>query len=157
MLFSDFQKLHVDVACLQETHKSDITFLDPANTGSVIHFIDSDITIPAHQRYGQGFYVSAKWRPYIHSIKRVSNRISVINFHINRTKTKLVRITIINVYAPTSIIVQHDPDEATIFYQQLSATLHAYKRSFITLIAGDLNSKLGVRTDPLETFLGNYG
>ena len=157
LLFSDLQNLQVDVACLQETHRSDVTILDPANTGNAIHFIDSDNTTPAHQRYGQGFYISAKWRPYLHSLKRVSNRISVINFNINRTKSKLVRITIINVYAPTSIIVQQDPDQAMTFYQQLSATLHAHRRSFITLIAGDFNSKLGVRTDPHETFMGNYG
>ena len=44
-----------------------------------------------------------------------------------------------------------------IFYQQLSATLHVHRRCFITLIAGDFYSKLRVRTDPHETFMGNYG
>ena len=89
--------------------------------------------------------------------KRISNRISVAKFCINRTKGRKIPISIINVYAPTSKAVQQDPTTAEIFYDMLHKTIDDCECvSYMTFIVGDFNSKLGLRLDPFERFC-NYG
>ncbi len=44
------------------------------------------------------------------------------------------------------------------FYDQLGPRIEEYSRkSAMFFIGGDLNSKLGTKSSPAETFLGNYG
>jgi hypothetical protein len=56
------------------------------------------------------------------------------------------------------MLSRSDPNELTTFYEQLSHTYETYNRtSYFTIIAGDLNSKLGLKADPTETFMGKHG
>eukprot|EP01041_Mallomonas_annulata_P006543 gene6543-13238_t len=108
--------------------------------GTIICLKPNPLT-PAHQQYGQGFYISNKLIPHFRSIKYISDRISVIQFHLNRSDRRPTKLTIINVYAPTSQRVNTNEES----------------KSHYDFIAGDLNEKIGVKLDPAETFIGNYG
>jgi exonuclease III len=83
---------------------------------------------------------------------------AVIQFHLNLSKHKKSLVTILNVYAPTSQRVQQHPEEATEFYDQLGPRIEEYSRkSAMFFIGGDLNSKLGTKSSPAASSLGNYG
>ena len=114
--------------------------------------------ISPQQQYGQGFYVSLSWVPYYRGAKLISNRISIIQFTVNKSEDRKVIITIINVYAPTTKKVSENSTEGDQIYEELNSTLEFYNRhSYLTFIVGDFNSKLGLKQDVRENFMGNYG
>ena len=82
-LFFDLQNLQVDVACLQETHRSYVTILHPAHTGNapltpttVLLRIRDMVKDFIFQRNGVPTFT-------------VSNRISVINLTVTELRGKL--------------------------------------------------------------------
>ena len=155
LLISDFQRYKIHIACLQETRCGAYTY---ANDFGKIICLEADEGTPAHQKYGQGFYICNDWFQHFYGVRKISNRISVIQFHINRTRSRRVKLTIINVYSPTSKLISSNPDAATAFYDTLHQTIDKYERqSYLTYIVGDFNSKLGTQLDDTEAFVGQYG
>ena len=74
-----------------------------------------------HTSYGQGFYISDDWINNLFGIKLISNRISIIQFYLDEREQSNL-LTIINVYAPTSFITEHNLVETEEFYQTLKVT-----------------------------------
>jgi len=152
-----FKKIHV--ACLQETYCPDQIFPQSERQSTrhgALLLVNS--TRPEERNYGLGFYVSPAWLPFLIGHKLINHRMAVIQFHLNLSKHKKSLVTILNVYAPTSQRVQQHPEEATEFYDQLGPLIEEYSRkSAMFFIGGDLNSKLGTKSSPAASFLGNYG
>ena len=69
-LVRDLVKLKVDIACLQETHCSEERRHVEKGCGMVICQEVPD-TVPVHQRYGLGFFISSALEPYYIGEKRV--------------------------------------------------------------------------------------
>ena len=89
---------------------------------------------------------------------KFKNRISFLQFHINRTKSRRVKLAIINVYSPTSKLISSNSDVATAFYDKLHQTIDIYERqSYFTYIVGDFNSELGTQLDDTEAIIGQFG
>jgi exonuclease III len=139
--------------CLQETCHDEEVYSSELN-GHLIFVRGKDEA--AHHNYGQGFYISNKWYNNLLDIQYISNRISVIQFLLNiLDKTNI--LTIINVYAPTSLISQKSPEKLQYFYEQLEQSYLFYKaRSSLIFLCGDFNSKLG-KEKGNELFMGHYG
>ena len=103
-----------------------------------------------------GFYISKEWEENLWSVKSISNRIAVAQFNISNSKSRNCFLTIINVYAPTSIRTSKYPDQTQSFYDEVSKLYKEYKsRSEFVVICGDLNSKIGMKKEH-ETFIGNF-
>ena len=154
-LIQDMHKYRIDIAALQETRCGDYNY--SGKYGKLV-CLAADPNTPPHQQYGQGFYISDAWMPHLYGIKRITDRISVIQFKINRTRSKQVILTILNIYAPTSQLVTTDLSIATDFYETMHEQIVKYERkSYLLFIAGDMNAKLGLRTDDNKFFLGKHG
>ena len=82
MLLNDLQKYELDVVCLQETRYG--AFNQRSEKGIII-CLETEPETPIHQQYGQGFYVTNQWMSHLHSTRRVSNRISVIQLLVGNT------------------------------------------------------------------------
>ena len=76
------------------------------------------------------------------SYKIVKNRKKDIKLKLVKEERKNV-ITIINVYAPTSELVEKDRSELDRIYAQLEKILKEHKKNSLILIAGDFNAKIG--------------
>ena len=114
----------------------------------------SDPTTPPHKRYGQGFYISPAWIPHYWGGKRINDRISIIQFMLNKITDRSALLTIINVYGPTAMLTQKDPTIRNSFYDSLQQTYSLYKsRSSIVIVAGDFNSKIGEHRGADESFI----
>ena len=150
---NDLKFKKVDIGCLQETYHDEEVYSSELN-GHLIFVRGKDEA--AHHNYGQGFYISNKWYNNLLDIQYISNRISVIQFFLNDLdKTNI--LTIINVYAPTSLISQKSPEKLQYFYEQLEQSYLFYKaRSSLIFLCGDFNSKLG-KEKGNELFMGHYG
>jgi hypothetical protein len=96
----------------------------------------------------------------VYTHEHVNDRIKVISFHLNnRSNIPTARpslLTVINAYAPHSILETTHPEEADKFFHQLQITTHKYRYSTLLFIAGDLNAKIGRKLDESETFVGHY-
>lgn len=106
-----------------------------------------------HSRYGQGFYFSKTWQPHIWGIKRISYSILVIKFLANKSNTRNIEMTIINVYAPTSILSRSDTED---FYDLLDNTIRLKQKCSLSIVAGDFNTKVnkkGQRQEISELYM----
>jgi exonuclease III len=113
-LIEDMEKYKIQIACLQETRCRNKNYDN--DKGKIICF-ESDENTQPHSRYGTGFYICKAWIPHIWSFKYISDRISVIIFRLNKIGQRPVKMTIINVYAPTSVLVDRDENIANSFYE----------------------------------------
>ena len=157
LLMKDLTLKGVDIACLQETRHGPQQFQLKDNICGEIACVPHDLTLPATKRYGQAFFVSRKWARNVQSIKRISNRISVITIFLKKTKKKKILMSIINVYAPTSEISKKRPEETAQFYEQLQQTINCYKSRDMLFVAGDFNAKVGLKHSNVEVFMGAFG
>jgi exonuclease III len=147
VLMEDLAKKSIDIAVLQETHTQSRTFSSEKGT----------LTCVAG-KYGHGFYFSNRLTPNFYGIEKISDRISTIHFILsfNPTRARTTKMTVINVYAPTSQLAQKKPEQLDVFYEDLRRTYNeCRRRSAIVLICGDLNAKLGKKMDE-ETFIGSH-
>ena len=155
-LESDLKKYKLDIICLQETKIQDGIDIN-INRSRLICFKSEC------RHYGNGFLVSESWTNSIHRTWQVNDRLCVIQFKSKNNKI----ISIINVYGPTLKISKENTDIRDKFYKDLEKTFKdVQKKSYITLIAGDFNSKVGkrienkVNSDGImecgETCLGRY-
>ena len=130
---------HVSVACLQETKCSAGLDDTIGNYRIVLNPADT-------RHYGQGFAIHTKLINRIHKFWKVSDRVSVLQLTLCAKSSS--RISIINVYAPTSTRVAKSTDEIDEFYSTVS-TMYSNLASYTTVfIVGDWNAKVG---------LGKYG
>jgi exonuclease III len=91
-------------------------------------------------------------------IKSITNRIAVLRFTVTKTaRRRRHSVTIINAYAPHSLLARENPAELTSFYATLEQTYQKYKNTSTVIVAGDFNAKLGLRADPQEQFMGAHG
>ena len=157
-IIKSFSSRKVQIAALQETrfiHEEDHPiFFDYQDEGRLI-FLPIPPKTNSYRRYGLGFFVCPEWIPHIYGVKAINNRIAVIRFKLNKTKTKSTYLTLINVYAPTSSITREAPEATIEFYEQLQHTYDQYKSSSVVLLAGDFNAHLGDK-QPGENFIGHF-
>jgi len=71
-----------------------------------------------------------------------------------RFSTKSCKLLLIQCYAPTE---QATTDEKDSFYEALENTLRNAKRSEITMVIGDLNTKVGADNKNFEHAMGRHG
>ena len=75
-------------------------------------------------------------------------------------KTKICRtndknlLTVVDIYAPTTDIVEKDPNVLIELYEQLDKVIDEIKNTSLMIIAGDMNSKIGKSKD--EECCGKY-
>jgi len=155
ILISDLEKHQLDICSLQETRMGE--HHSKTENGGIIIGIAPDNKLPKHQQYGQGFYISKQWAPYFWGTKSFSNRISAITFLVNDPNRRRSQLTIINVYAPTSIRIAQNANEAQQFYDQLQTAIAFYSTKSLVIITGDFNAKLGQRQHLEESIIGKYG
>ena len=154
ILLGDMKKYKIKICCFQETRCEEM--YTKSDDGLIITMPFEPDTAP-HFKYGLGFFIAPDFINFFSGTKNVSNRIAVIQFKIPLQQRSL-RLTIINVYAPTSERVKNNENEATEFYEKLQTTYSEYRgKSHYIMIAGDLNSKLGQKFSQDETFIGHHG
>ena len=164
-LFEDFRDHEVEIAALQEVHVKEDRYFgqqneeDPAHNG-IIYAIAGRNANKA-KRYGQGFFISAKWRKHYISHEYISDRISAIHFNLNtKIENRDVKMTIINAYAPHTGYLVQSPEEIPAFYELLTETYTRYNtgNNALVIVMGDFNSKLGQKTRGETTnIVGSYG
>jgi hypothetical protein len=156
---------NVDIGCLQETYCSKGESMD-CEEGRVICLEDS--SKPNQRHYGLGFFVGKSLAEHVVDYKPISNRIALLRLHnvvlggSSNPRGKFSIICVVNVYAPTAQRALQKKDEYEDFYKQLNETLRAcYNQSSFVVVAGDFNSKLGLRGQSeggvKESFMGNFG
>lgn len=154
-LCQDFESYKIDIGILQETKCGEFGYTSVA--GTQLMCLESDETTPPNRRYGQGFVISKRWSTHFWGIKRISDRISVAQFRLNKTGTRKSKMCIINVYGPTSMRQAEHPEETEQYYDTLKRTVEAYKKvNYVVIVAGDFNAKLGLKQEG-ETIMGRYG
>lgn len=145
----DMHNYKVSIIALQETKAQDIIFQN--HHGRILGFPTDT------KEYGLAFALSNHLQ--VHSAEHISDRIAVISIFLNNQRTSDNRpslLTVINAYAPHSVLARNRPDEATLFYDQLNATINKYRNSTLLYIAGDFNAKIGRKLSNTETFMGSY-
>ena len=163
-VISDLIDRKVQVATLQETHCPEGGMFERRG-GKVICLEDSSST-PTAQRYGLGFFIGTDLFPSYLDHRYISNRIAILRLQSPyggaTQNRKFNTICIVNVYAPSSQFAIKHPEEYHGFYEQLNMTVEEYARkSCFLIIAGDCNSKLGLREckddGTKEAFMGPFG
>jgi exonuclease III len=120
------------ICAIQETKAQDIVY-EEHPYGHILGFPSTS------KLYGNAFAVKKNMQVYTH--EHVNDRIKVISFHLNnRSNIPTARpslLTVINAYAPHSILETTHPEEADKFFHQLQITTHKYRYSTLLFIAGD--------------------
>ena len=142
-LVRDIEKYQVDAFCLQETKiKKDKDQLQRIKGATLITLECSN------QWHGNGFLISKTWTPHIHKYWRVTDRISVLQLKHGGDKNENTHIiSIINIYAPTTVKAKTNPHELIQIYREIEKLRTEFKKikTQLTIIAGDFNAKIGKR------------
>ena len=174
-LSQDVDKFEIDVVALQETKMKEGCDRNLGQHRLILHSTENP-------NYGTGFMISPKWAKSVYKSWNISDRLSVlqldleakpnriqkytykvrqvkrrtgINITIDRTKAQRRElITIINVYAPTSDLVNEDDSEICGIYSKISELIKEFKQNYV-FIAGDFNARIGKRKRD-ETCLGRF-
>ena len=169
-LVADLNRYGVDICCLQETKISEDLDTNIENY-RLINFQSNQ------KQYGNGFAVSNKLK--IHRFWKVDDRISVIQIVTNEPKnsnqvdryisstqgtkvtirknTPKYLTTVINVYAPHSVLVAKNPTLLDDLYNTLATLVNSFQNlsSAMLLIAGDFNAKVG-KNEGEDLCLGKF-
>ena len=144
-LARDINKYRVDICCLQETKVSALCDETIQNVKVIL--------LPCKCRhYGLGFAINSRLAKRLISYKSVNDRIATATFKLSGRST----LKIINVYGPTLDKASKSPDERDRLYEQLDTELSKLGEGTSFFIAGDFNSKIGLRTSD-STCVGNFG
>lgn len=115
------------------------------NSGHLFHYKGIENVFEG----GVGILVHKNHIPNILQIQCISTRVMYLIYRLNSRCS----LKIIQVYAPTSA---HTDNEMECFYEDVNTALQQ-KRTQYTILMGDLNAKLGHKTDSTEIALGNHG
>ena len=102
-----------------------------------------------HHSSGVAIIVTKEAAKTLEEWTPISKRIITASFWSRHIKT-----TLIQVYAPTN-----DADEETndSFYEQLQSVIHLTPLHDITIVAGDLNAKIGTKLNGEDGIIGEHG
>ena len=144
LLAGDLAARKVTLCCLQETKCA--TGLQESCRGYKL------ICLPTKCRhYGLGFAVAESVADNILRYWSVSERIAVLQLRISSNSV----LTLVNVYAPHSGLTVKDIEIQDYFFCDLANVIATNSSSALLYIAGDFNSKLGLREQD-ETFIGRH-
>eukprot|EP00112_Aurelia_sp_Birch-Aquarium-sp1_P019881 Seg5003.2 transcript_id=Seg5003.2/GoldUCD/mRNA.D3Y31 product="hypothetical protein" protein_id=Seg5003.2/GoldUCD/D3Y31 len=139
-LVHDMGNYEIDICCLQETKITDNRDFNIKDYRL--------INLQSNCRhYGNGFFISPKWKDRIVKYWKVSDRVCVIqlklkehekykvqnnplniNLRITKTVQQKQLLTIINTYAPTTAKVKNDPKELYEMYSQIGNIITEVKK-----------------------------
>ena len=97
--------------------------------------------------------IKIKWNRTIKQPEQ-QNKIKITAENLPKPTKKRKLITIINVYAPTNY--EENTNEVDRMYQTLNSLLDDFKQSFMVLLAGDWNARVGKRIDENDVCLGRF-
>ncbi|XP_072043082.1 craniofacial development protein 2-like [Amphiura filiformis] len=98
---------------------------------------------------GVGFLIRKDLASNVVSYKNQSDRVAQVIIKISKRQT----VKIIQAYLPTTSYPDEDVDAV---YEEINELLNQDKANH-TIIMGDLNAKVGKKTNSNETMLGKYG
>ena len=102
----EMERLDISICALQETKAQDIVY-EEHPYGHILGFPSTS------KHYGNAFAVKKNKQVYSH--EHVNDRISVISFHLNNRGTvptaRPSLLTVINAYAPHSILASTHPED----------------------------------------------
>lgn len=98
---------------------------------------------------GTGFLVHKRHKHQILKISSISPRVIYLILKLNQRYS----LKIIQVYAPTT---DYDDEMVETFYDDISIAIELDK-TYYTIVMGDLNAKLGSKTDEAEFAMGPFG
>ena len=163
-LVSDAIRYGFDIIALQETKCQFYDELQLMNYSLILF----EQLPQGFYHHGQGFLISPQLSKCIIDTRRISNRVSFINFRLTSKNGTLTHFRIINAYGPTMENVKDGVDVSSDtnvvldeFYADLNSALDI-PAHYDVFIAGDFNSRLGSRSDGdvqagLSRNMGNYG
>ena len=144
LLAGDLAARKVTLCCLQET-KCANGLQEPCRGYKLI-------CLPTKCRhYELGFAVAESVADNILRYWSVSERIAVLQLRISSNSV----LTLVNVYAPHSGLTAKDIEIQDDFFCDLANVIATNSSSALLYIAGDFNSKLGLREQD-ETFMGRH-
>ena len=164
-LIRDMTTYNVDVCCLQETKLAQGINKD-IKDHKIIAFESKQI------EYGNGFVINKKWKDFIYKFWKVSDRVCVLQLRSKEStyevkerrelgmtlkSSKKHLINIINVYAPTTQRLKKHQNELNKMYRDLEKLCKEFEKisTSVTIIAGDLNAKIGKR-ETYEKSIGSW-
>jgi exonuclease III len=143
LIYQDMVKFKTDVMCLQEMRlNEELALINHRN--HAIYGFPSRNNNP-HGKYSMGFIVSEKWTNYLNEDPRyIYDRICKIAFNLPGRSSKIIKVVILNAYAPTMQIAMTNIREVEDFYLKLDIEYNRTKgnqnENFVFL-CGDLNAK----------------
>lgn len=108
--------------------------------GNIIHYVGFN-----NRRGSVGFVIKSKWRENIKFFKDFSDRVSAVLLRLNKNDA----LAVIQCYAPTSAAPDQEIDK---FYEDLQKAHDELKSATWLISMGDLNSKIGTRSDGEEYY-----
>ena len=116
------------------------------STGESIIFSGRDDT---QHREGVGIIMTREVEKTLLDWKPVNERIIAARFF-----SKFVKMSVIQVYAPTNEATDEDKES---FYEQLQATLDKAPKHDLVVVMGDLNAKVGDSNEGCEDIMEKHG
>lgn len=147
-LENEMKKAKIDIIGISEVRREGERMIQ-TKKGNLFCYIGID-----KGQKGVGFIISKEWKEKLISFEGINDRIAVIKMNLGSNNS----ITIIQVYAPTSIAEKNIVEK---FYSQLGEVMNNQKvnKKNRILIMGDFNSQIGQRKEEEEDIMGpyNYG
>ena len=140
-LIQQQDKMQINILCINETRRKEEVQAN-WHTGHQV-FLSS---YNDNKVGGVGFIVDPHWKNKIISCKMAPRHASLV-IRIHKKST----LKVISCYSPTSTA---SDDEIEVFYQHLEE--HLYPKNTFTVIAGDLNAKVGQKVNN-EKYIGQHG
>ena len=94
---------------------------------------------------GIGFLINRKWKDHMVSVNSISPRVAELVLGI----TKLYKLKIVQVYAPTT---SYSDEDTNSFYIDVEESLG--KPNHYNIVMGDFNAQIGKRSNPVENWAG---